>query len=319
MIKVSVIVPIHNSEKHLDKCINSLINQTEKNIEIILINDGSTDSTEEIIKKYDDKRIKYFSQENKGIGKTRNKGINMAKGEYIMFIDSDDFFAENCVEVMCEQAKKNKSDLVISNFYKVIDNKNVEIKMPYFEPSSLSDNPEIMNMINLGPCNKLYRRDLLKSIRFEERYKYEDVPFVLNVLNSAKRITKIDDCLSYYVIHSNSETTIRDERIFDIITVCKKSYNMLKKNNDNMKDNLTNLFVMILTDYTAQCRYINNRKIRKDFINEAFALLDYIDKDWRKCKYFKNLNIISQLIKSKKALLNLYCDTVGVFYRLKKN
>ena len=88
---ISIIVPIYNSEKYLNKCIDSLINQTEKNIEIILVNDGSTDNSEEIIKEYKDKRIKYYKNKNQGIGKTRNFGIEQATGSYIMFVDSDDY------------------------------------------------------------------------------------------------------------------------------------------------------------------------------------------------------------------------------------
>ncbi len=315
MIKVSIIVPIYNNEKYVKKCIDSLINQTEKNIEIILINDGSDDNTEKIIRGFNDNRIKYFYQKNSGIGKTRNKGLLLSKGKYVMFIDSDDYISNDCVKKMYEFAIKNESDLVISNFYKNINGKNEKIDIPYFKPSSLIDNPNILNMVNLGPCNKLYKRELISNIKFDENNKYEDVFFVISALIKAKKVSKINEYLSYYVIHSNSETTIRDERIFDIIKVCQKTYNMLKIN-IRMKDNITNLFVMILTDYSAQCRYIKNRRIRTRFIDDAFIFLDKIDKKWRKCKYFNNLNILSKLIKSNKLLLNFYCDTVGIIYRI---
>ncbi len=315
MIDVSIIVPIYNSEKYLKKCIDSLIDQTHNNIEILLINDGSTDNSEKIIKKYKDKRIKYISQKNIGIGKTRNKGIKLSKGKYIMFIDSDDYIGKNCVEKMYDLAVSNESDLVISNYYKVINGKCLKIDLPYFEPSSLKNNPNILNVVNLGPCNKLYKKELLNNIKFNEEYKYEDVPFVVNTLYYANKIVKTNEYLSYYVIHSNSETTIRDERIFDIISVCQLSYDVLKQDN-NMKDNIINLFVMIITDYAAQCRYISDRNIRKRFINSSFSFLNKIDKKWYTCSYFMNLGIISKIIKSHKWLLNLYCDTIGIFYRL---
>lgn len=93
MNKVSLIVPVYNTSKYLEKCINSLINQTLKDIEIIIINDGSTDNSEKIIKKFNDKRIKYIAKQNEGIGKTRNLGIEKATGEYLAFVDSDDYLS----------------------------------------------------------------------------------------------------------------------------------------------------------------------------------------------------------------------------------
>ena len=100
MKDISIIVPIYNAEKYISKCLDSIINQTKKELEIILINDGSTDRTEEIIKKYQDKRIRYFKNKNQGIGKTRNFGIDKAKGKYLLFLDSDDFLVENACELL---------------------------------------------------------------------------------------------------------------------------------------------------------------------------------------------------------------------------
>ena len=317
MIKVSIIVPVYNSEKYLEKCIKSLTHQTEKDIEIILVNDGSNDNSEKIIKKYKDKRIKYISKNNEGIGKTRNTGIKEAKGEYLMFIDSDDYVDTKCVKVMYEAAKNNKSDLVISNFYKDYNGKLEKISIPSFESSSLKKNPNILNYVNMGPCNKLFKRTLLKNIRFDEENKYEDVLFVCKSLINAKKIVHIDDYLSYYVIHSNSETTTRDKKIFDILEVNKKLYKICK-NESYLKTNFINLTVSILTDYAAQTRYIKDKSIRHTFIKRVFKFLNSIDKKWYKCDYFMNLNIISRIIKSHERLLMLYCDVVGIVYRIRQ-
>ena len=110
---ISIIVPIYNAEKYLNKCIDSIINQTKKELEIILINDGSTDNSETIIKKYDDKRIKYFKNKNQGIGKTRNFGIDKATGKYIMFLDSDDFFELDMVSNLIQKIDETNADVVI--------------------------------------------------------------------------------------------------------------------------------------------------------------------------------------------------------------
>ena len=104
---ITIIVPIYNSEKYLKKCIDSLVNQTKKELEIILINDGSTDNSEKIIKEYKDDRIKYIKNENQGIGITRNEGIAKAQGKYLMFIDSDDYLEKNTCELLFNKAEKD--------------------------------------------------------------------------------------------------------------------------------------------------------------------------------------------------------------------
>lgn len=307
MAKVSLIVPIYNSSEYLNKCIDSLLNQTLKDIEIILINDGSTDKSEKIIKSYNDKRIKCISKKNEGIGKTRNRGIKEATGEFIAFVDSDDYLNEHFCEYMYKKAHNDNCELVICNFFE--DRGNLYgIKFKDFEDTSLKENPDLLNNINLGPCNKLYFLDMLKknNIYFEENLKYEDAPFVVKTIKTAKKIGKINDYLTYYVIHENSETTTRDNRIFDILEICKIIINEL--NDKTYKKQLTSLIAMILLDYCAQQRYIKDRKKRKEFINKSYKMLNELDKDWKKCDYVFKLNKISRIIKTNKVLLLLYCD-----------
>ena len=315
MVKVSIIVPIYNTGKYLNKCIDSLINQSLKDIEIILINDGSPDNADEIVKEYTDKRIKYISKDNEGIGKTRNLGIRKATGKYIMFIDSDDYVDEDCALKMYEKASRDNCDLVISNFYKDFDGKLEKIDFLSFEDTNILDNPNIFMNINLGPCNKIYKRELLidNKIFFEEKLKYEDAPFVIKALLNAHKIGKIEDYLSYYVIHENSETTIRDKRIFDIIdevSIMEKEFSRYPK----LHPVFVNLASFILTDYSLQCKFVKDSKVAKEFINAAFAKLDNIDKDWKKCSFIKKLSFVQRLVKTSKFLTILYCN----YYRKKK-
>ncbi len=314
MIDVSIIVPIYNSEKYLKKCIDSLINQTHENIEILLINDGSSDNSEKLIKKYKDKRIKYISKENEGIGKTRNLGIKESKGKYVMFIDSDDYISEDCVEKFYNFAESTKSDLVVSNFYKDHDGQLEEIIIPSFNSTTLNDNPNLLNIINMGPCNKIYKKELISNIKFDEKLKYEDVIFVCKALNRAKKISKIDEFLSYYVIHGSSETTTRDNKIFDIIKV-NEELKRIFFDNKKTKNNFIDLSVMMITDYAAQTRYIKDKKVRKQFINEAYDYLNNIDTKWTKRECFRKINIFKRIIKSNKGLLLLYTNTIGIMYR----
>lgn len=305
MVKVSIIVPVYNTEKYLSKCIDSLINQTEKDIEILILNDGSTDGSESIIKSYDDKRITYIKKENTGIGSTRNLGIKKAKGEYLMFIDSDDYIKNNCVEELYNYALKTNSELVISDFYKDLDGKFEIIKIPDFKSSNLNDNPKIINCVNLGPCNKIYKKSLLKNISFEENLKYEDAPFVIKALKNANKVSKLNKPLSYYVIHGNSQTTIRDEKIHDILEISKIIIDELK--DDIYHDELVNLIVMIVTDYIIQLRYIKNSNVRNSFIDKAFIMLNKLDSKWNKCEYMMRTTRIKRFIKSHKSLLKIYC------------
>lgn len=309
MIKVSIIVPIYNTKKSLKKCIDSLINQTEKNIEIILINDGSTEDIDEIINLYDDKRIKYFKRTNHGIGCTRNYGINISNGEYLMFIDSDDYILSDCVSKMYEKAIKSNCDLVISDYLEERDGKTLIKSFIDFKDTSLKENSSLLNCINLGPCNKLYKKDLLtnNNIKFAEKLKYEDVPFVFKSLIFANKIGKINETLSVYVIHQNSETTTRDKKIFDILKISEIIIEE-SRGLDYLNKEVINLVVMILTDYTIQQRYIKNNTDRNKFIDEAFKMLNGLDKSWKKCKYLKKFSYPKRLVKSSKILTKIYCS-----------
>ena len=137
MPKISIIVPIYNASKYLNKCIDSLINQTFDDIEIILINDGSIDDSEVIIKSYNDKRIRYFKNKNQGIGKTRNFGIDKAKGEYLMFVDSDDYISFDACYKFFSFMSDNNLDLAVSDFYKDIDGKLEKVNILDFQNASL--------------------------------------------------------------------------------------------------------------------------------------------------------------------------------------
>ena len=114
---ISIIVPIYNTGEYLRECINSILNQSLKNIEVICINDGSKDNSAEIIKgfKKKDSRIKYIEQPNQGLSAARNKGISESQSEYIMFIDSDDYISKNCIRLSFETAEKNGADIVLFN------------------------------------------------------------------------------------------------------------------------------------------------------------------------------------------------------------
>ena len=313
---ISIIVPIYNSEKYLNKCIDSLINQTKKNIEIILVNDGSTDNSEEIIKEYKDKRIKYYKNKNQGIGKTRNFGIEQATGSYIMFVDSDDYIEKNACEKMYNKAVNENLDVVLCDFYKEYDNGNIEeIHTNSFNNSSLKENPNIITDY-LCPWAKIYDRKLIidNNIKFVENLKYEDAPFVIKALCTAKKIGKIDECLNYYLIHDNSETTVRDKKCFDILQIIDIIRNYTS-NFDYLKEKIDELTVRIITNYTIQQRQQSSQETAMDFIDKAFDYLKEEVPDYKNNKYYIGRSIVKRTIEKNRLLTKLY---ITIYRRVHK-
>lgn len=309
MPDISIIVPIYNAEKYIAKCVDSLVNQTKKELEFILINDGSTDNTEEIIKTYKDKRIKYYKNKNQGIGKTRNFGISKSTGKYIMFLDSDDYLSKNACQKMYEKILESNSDLVVCDFYKVYDfGKTEEVKLSSFSETSLKGRPSIINEINLAPWNKIYKRELItkNKIKFIENLKYEDAPFVIEALSKAKKITKINESLNYYVIHGNSETTVRDERCFDIL----KIVDIIRRNTKDkkyLKEEVDKLTVKIITNYTVQQRNQKKKEIGMKFIDEAFTYLKREVPNYRNNKYYTDRSFFKRIVEKNKNITKIYC------------
>lgn len=309
MVDISIIVPIYNASKYLKKCLDSLVNQTKKELEFILINDGSTDDSESIIKSYNDNRIKYFKRSNHGIGKTRNFGINKSTGKYIMFLDSDDYLEENACELLYEKIEKDKLDLVVCDFYNVIKETKVCEKNAIFKNTALKDKPDLLLNINLAPWNKIYRSDLIKNnnIKFIEDLKYEDAPFVALSLLKSKKIGKVDKPLINYVIHEKSETTIRDEKIFDIIKIVDIIRGYFK-NYSWSRDVVDTLTIKILVNYNIQQRNIKDKDVRNKFIDETFSYFEKNIPNYKSNIYFKERSVLKSIIEKSKLLSKLYCD-----------
>ncbi|MDR2790731.1 MAG: glycosyltransferase [Campylobacteraceae bacterium] len=212
---VSVIVPIYNVEVYLKKCVDSIINQTHKNLEIILVDDGSPDNCGKICDEYaaKDKRIRVIHKPNGGLGDARNAGLDIAKGEYIAFVDSDDYIAENAYEELINTAKKEAADIVISGFYyvkksgiflyeKSLEGLNKEEILYQF----LSDN------YHSSVCNKFFKAKLFKELRFTA-IRFEDLFIMPSLILAAKKISFTPKAY-YYYLHTNetSLTSSKDAR-----------------------------------------------------------------------------------------------------------
>ena len=205
---VSVIVPIYNVENYVKKCLDSLAAQTLEDVEFILIDDGSTDSSGRIADQYSsDSRFHVFHTENRGLSAARNYGIDQSHGEYIMFVDGDDWVDPDFCRIPYETAITNNADLVIFQSYCVKDKKekkkNRAIKKT---PTGIVDNYTAIQWGNNAAWNKLYKRDLFCDTRYPEGRVYEEIATTYKLVHIAKLIVMIHDCLYFYVIRKSSIT-----------------------------------------------------------------------------------------------------------------
>lgn len=307
-ILVSVIVPVYNAENYIKECADSLVNQTLQNIEIIFINDGSKDKSLDILKEYSKKyksKIRIISTKNNGIGITRNTGLIEAKGEYIYFVDSDDYIALDCLDKMYKIAEEEKADLVISDMYRIYNDKDIkETEKITFNNGSLIDNKNQLIQIPLGPCGKLFKKDIITT-KFAEKLKYEDVPFVASAIKNSKNTVKYNEFLYYYRIHKNSETTSMDKRVFDIIEILKITNSLFSKNKE-LKEELEYLNIKLLSRYNLQQKYQNKKADAIKFLDMSFHHLENYFPNWKKNKYLKKRNVLKRIIETHKFLIKCY-------------
>lgn len=215
-MKVSVIVPMYKVEKYLDRCIKSIINQTYKNLEIILVDDGSPDSSGNIAEGYaqSDSRIRVIHKENGGLSDARNAGIIVASGDYICFVDSDDSIDEHFVEELIKACASSGADIAVCNYLNVIkpedippyDSKNNANIVVQNSLEALNSIYSQDNVVTIVAWNKLYRRELWNDILFPVGRIHEDEATTYKLLYKAKKIVRIDKSLYYYFKNDESIT-----------------------------------------------------------------------------------------------------------------
>lgn len=234
---ISIIVPVYNSEKYLNKCIESILNQTHKNFELILINDGSTDSSLSICNKYAnlDSRIVVISKNNEGAGLARNEGLKIAKGDYIGFVDSDDYISPNMYEKMYHSAIENDADIVQCGYLKVDEKDNIIAKSNY--QNKIINQGELCfkeyckrkNIDNYSPC-KIFKRNILGNIYFGNYSYSEDAYFIIQAFLNCKKLVVISSNFYYYVQTSGSACRRPYSiKYIDTITVGEYMYDLTKE------------------------------------------------------------------------------------------
>lgn len=288
---ISIIVPVYNVEKYLKKCLNSIINQTMQNFEVILINDGSVDSCSSILKNYCEQYNKFnlIEIENSGVAVCRNIGLSTARGEFVVFIDSDDFIAPTFLEKLYRNAMENKSDIAICNYLTYNSKKHKNRPNWLRLKSGIYKNPKILSAlicdtrIHHHVWNKLFKRSLLieNNITFNNMC-FEDVEFTIKAFYFSNSISIIDDHLYYYVQHGKN--TIKN------IT--------LKQVNDYLFTNsLTRTFLTQQGEFQTYKLWFFVHSIRTLFITIKLIFLINVSKRDYKCLFYNLKKAFLTIIK----------------------
>ncbi|WP_313003284.1 glycosyltransferase family 2 protein [Chryseobacterium gleum] len=222
--RVSIIVPVYNVENYLAKCLDSLVKQSLPDIEILVVNDGSKDNSEKIIEGYAQKypeKIKAYTKENGGLSDARNFGIDRATGDYIGFVDSDDYVTETMFEEMLLLAEKHNAKMVISNIQKVDENGKVVQKLTQLpnmpEKITLENNFSVFSDISYFGCNKLFKKELFNQKRFKKGVHFEDIQLIPQLLLECETIAQTQNFHYQYLERTDSITKTHTEKGLDML------------------------------------------------------------------------------------------------------
>ena len=306
MKRVSIIIPVWGVEKYIGKCLDSLVNQTLEDIEIIVVNDGSLDNSQSIIDKYVAKhpdKVKSYIKENGGQGSARNYGIKVSTGEYIAFVDSDDFVELDMFEKMYNKAKKDKSDIVICGSYNVCENyskKEIDAFITNYDT-------DLENMMfgKMAVWNKIYKRNIIidNKITFKEKVWYEDLAFTLKAIINSSKFSFIDEPFYDYLIRQGSTMNNSNvERNLEILEAFDDVLNYVEKNRKHEYIEMIEFLAIDHIYISAIVRVLRaeaDNKLKREVINK---LISYMEK---KFPNFKENKYINTLTRNRRIIYNL--------------
>lgn len=294
MPKVSVIVPIYNVEKYLEKCINSLLSQTLEDIQIILVNDGSKDNSGNIAKEYEKNnkdRVIYVEKENGGLSDARNYGLKYATGDFAAFLDSDDYIEKNAYEEMYNKAIEENADYVECDFIWEFPNKiRVDKKYPY------KNKKEMLSFVRVVAWNKLIKRQLIidNNLEFPKGLRYEDVEFTYKLIPFINKFAYVDKSFIHYVQREGSIANVQNERTAEIFTVLDNVIEFYKKNNiyEKYRDELEYNYAryLLCSSLKRMCK-IKDKTIREKLLTESWERLNLNFPNWKENVILKTVNI----------------------------
>ena len=294
MPKLSIIVPIYNVEKYLPRCIESILNQTFKDFELVLVNDGSTDKCKEICEKYKkmDSRIIVANKKNGGLSSARNLGLDISKGDYIGFVDSDDFIHVNMYEILFNIINTNGSDIVICDYHKVNEDnikKCEEMKSNNHDirVENINNIDSIEKVLTVGKkfivaWNKIYKRSLFDNLRYKEGVIYEDEFLAHRILYKCSKVSIINQALYYYVQRKGSIVNSPfSSKNFDKVYAIKDRVDFLnEKKITNLIDKAEKSFMdYFVWNYFMGYQRLENieyelKGLKKEFNSVFYRILD---------------------------------------------
>lgn len=287
MSKVSVIVPVYNVEKYIKKCLESLVNQTLRDIEIIVVNDGSQDKSKEIIAEYVRKypNIVYVEKENGGLSDARNYGMKYAKGEYIAFVDSDDYVDTTMYEKMYNKAVEEKADYVECDFYwEYPDKLKKDVGIRY------SNKKDMLVYARVVAWNKLIKREIIHN-EFPKGLYYEDVEFFYKLIPYINKFAFVKEPLVYYVQRENSIVNKQGAKTAQIFQVLDNVIKYYKENDlyEEYKEQLEYTYSrLLLCSSLKRIAKIQDSNIRKELTKRTWEKLNSKFPHWKKNKILKN-------------------------------
>lgn len=304
MPKVSVIVPVYNVEKYLDRCLDSLVNQTLQEIEIIVINDSTPDQSQIIIDKYMNlypNKVFSYIKPNGGLSDARNYGMSKMKGDYFGFVDGDDYVEYSMFEKLYERATQEEADVTTCDFYWTYPN-----RLQRATDGPYTNERELLTKMMPTVWNKLYKKSWFDSldIKFPVGLRYEDSSFSIRLAPFIRKLAYVNEPLVYYVQRQDSITYTQNSKVGDMLTVFNDIFEFYQKHNlyDQYQSELEYLTLKyFLGSSFLRAAQIQDKNTRKAILKEGWDLLNKRFPTWRKNQY-----LLSQ--KDKKHLYYRYTN-----------
>lgn len=320
-LKVSIIIPLYNVEEYIEETLESIINQTMDNFEIIIIDDGSTDKSSVIIERYLKmyNNINYIYQKNSGPGKARNRGLEIARGEYIVFVDSDDILPEDAILKRYNDAKQSNADIAVCATHLYDGEKDWPIKNHFFKEGDKYIERDFELLWMMGPCNKIYKRETIKNIRFPENINYgEDQVFVLRSYLEANKIYSSQYVGYYYRMRKDNGGSLTQQvfvdpaKVIDNIAVLWKFASSdieLRIKDDNVKKMIKNAYFYRLANVNIWPAFkeaiIGDKRADKYKVFESMKnLLKTVDKSQLRNLGKIKKNIFKTIYDNRDCVLN---------------
>ena len=279
---VSIIVAVYNVDKYIEECLLSLVNQDYKNIEILIINDGSTDNSQKIIDEFTSKydNIISYQKENGGVSSSRNLGLKHAKGEYILFVDGDDIIKTDMIHNMVNTIEQDNTDLVCCGYYYLYTDGTKEADFPKENKMFVNKAKSLLfleDSLKGVVWNKLYKKNVIDTYKlsFDENIKIgEDIVFTVNYLGKLKEISLINKPLYYYRMRKSSALNYQNEKDLSLFEAIKQVYNIDSKMEENMEEYYATMYFKYerLLKKTSNLQNVKNLSFIKTIINPRISL-----------------------------------------------